>query len=113
MSGRRRAAGAGASAGKAAAHTVRHLKRLAGEDAAAAEGARLEARDARLEPRLRRRSALLVPAASATAGEWGRVGAGTPGGAHVSFCSGASAMYSKSWGGSTSMLGLCTRATAP
>ena len=39
---------------------VRDLERLGGEDAAAAEGARLEARHARLEARLGRGAALLV-----------------------------------------------------
>ena len=44
---------------------VRHLERLAREDAAATVGAGLEPSDAGLEARLRRGAALLVPAADA------------------------------------------------
>ena len=52
----------------AAKRTVRDLKRLRRHDAAAAEGARLEAGNARLEARLGRGAALFVGCARAEQG---------------------------------------------
>ena len=93
---------------------VRDLKRLRRHNAAAAEGARLEAGDARLEARLGRGAALFVGCArdARCQGEWGRSRRGIVStvfemadGA-LSLASGARAMYSSICGGMMSMFGL-------
>ena len=83
---------------------VRDLVGLRRHNAAPAERLGLEARDARLEGGLARGAGLLVPANPDAGVARGRAGKGRAA-AHVSFSSGASAMYSASWGGITNMLG--------
>ena len=80
-----------------AVRVIRHFVRLRREDAAAAEGARLVARDARVKARLGRGAALLVPARRTrrlVSHEWGEgFAVGLEGvAAYVRRSSGASAM---------------------
>jgi hypothetical protein len=102
--------------------TVGNFEWLAGEDATPSEGSRLEAGHASLEAGLGGGTALLVPAertlgcadgapllgdrAGRTATLPVRIGVRFALAAHVSFCSGARLMYSKSCGGKTSMFGV-------